>query len=93
MDSGLDEMRKIIREKDPIRPSTRISALDQDSSTTIARCRSISPPAMTRLIRGDLDWITMKAMEKDRTRRYQSVGDLRQAIDKLVGTLLDHANT
>jgi serine/threonine protein kinase/Tfp pilus assembly protein PilF len=70
--AGLDEMRRTIREKEPARPSTRLSTLQAAELTTMARHRRIEPPKLVRLIRGDLDWIVMKCLEKDRTRRYET---------------------
>jgi serine/threonine protein kinase/Tfp pilus assembly protein PilF len=70
--AGLDEMRRTIREKEPVRPSTKLSTLQQAELTSMARCRRIEPPKLVRLIRGDLDWIVMKCLEKDRTRRYET---------------------
>jgi serine/threonine protein kinase len=74
--AGLDEMRRIIREKDPPRPSTRLSTLAAAEQTTIARCRRSEPPKLIHLVRGDLDWIVMKCLEKDRTRRYETANGL-----------------
>ena len=72
---GFDEMRKRIREEEPSRPSTRLRSLG-DSSTVAAWDRRMEIPTLERLLRGDLDWITMKALEKDRTRRYSSPSEL-----------------
>ncbi len=72
MADGLDAMRKAIREKDPPRPSTRLSTMMMNDLTTVARLRHSEPPKLVHLIKGDLDWIVMKALEKDRTRRYES---------------------
>jgi len=74
--SGLEGMRKTIREKDPMRPSTRLGALGSDELTTTARRRSAEPPKLIHLLRGDLDWIVMKCLEKDRTRRYDTANGL-----------------
>jgi non-specific serine/threonine protein kinase/serine/threonine-protein kinase len=73
--AGLDELRRIIREKDPPRPSTRIT---QSASASIpaAEQRRSQPAKLAAVPRGDLDWITMKALEKDRTRRYQTANAL-----------------
>jgi serine/threonine protein kinase len=68
---GYDELRRIIREEEPPRPSTRISTLGQDAATVSAQRRS-DPRQLSRLFRGELDWIVMKALEKDRNRRYES---------------------
>jgi serine/threonine protein kinase/tetratricopeptide (TPR) repeat protein len=74
-DAGIDAIRQMIREREPVKPSTRISRLGPDS-TVAARNRHVEPERLARLLRGDLDWITMKALEKDRTRRYGSASDL-----------------
>jgi eukaryotic-like serine/threonine-protein kinase len=66
-----DEIRRIIREEEPVKPSTRLSTLDNVGST-IAEHRQADPRRLSQLVRGDLDWIVMKALEKDRTRRYDS---------------------
>jgi serine/threonine protein kinase len=74
--AGLDEVRRIIREEEPPRPSTRLHTLNADEQTTVAKNRQSEPPQLIHLIRGDLDWIVMKAMEKDRTRRYETANGL-----------------
>jgi serine/threonine protein kinase/Tfp pilus assembly protein PilF len=83
--AGFDEIRRRIREQEPSRPSTRISTLDGDVSTSTARRRRTDVPTLRRQLRGDLDWITMKALEKDRTRRYASAlelaADVRRHLD------------
>jgi serine/threonine protein kinase len=68
---GYDEMRRIIREEEPPRPSTRLSTLGQAATTASERRRS-DPSKLSRLFRGELDWVAMKALEKDRNRRYES---------------------
>jgi tetratricopeptide (TPR) repeat protein/tRNA A-37 threonylcarbamoyl transferase component Bud32 len=70
--SGLDEVRRMIREDEPQRPSHRISTLKADAGTTISQRRGIDQRQLTRQLRGELDWIVMKALEKDRNRRYES---------------------
>ena len=72
---GYDEMRRIIREEEPARPSTRLSTLGQAAATVSAN-RGSDPKHLTRLIRGELDWVVMKALEKDRNRRYESASAL-----------------
>ncbi len=76
LQSGLDEMRRIIREDEPKRPSTRLSTLAAASLSDVAHRRHTEAPKLMSLIRGDLDWIVMKALEKDRTRRYESANGL-----------------
>lgn len=73
-DAGYSQLQKIIREQDPPSPSARISTL-QDA-VEIARHRSSEPEALRKIVRGDLDWIVMKALEKDRTRRYETAKEL-----------------
>ena len=71
IEAGYDEMRRIIREEEPAKPSTRLSTLGQAASTDRRAARS-EPAALVELCRGELDWIVMKAMEKDRRRRYET---------------------
>jgi WD40 repeat protein len=73
-EAGYGEIQRIIREEDPPRPSTRISTLG-GAITDIAKQRKTDPGGLTRLVRGDLDWIVMKSLEKDRTRRYASASE------------------
>jgi serine/threonine protein kinase len=73
---GIDEIRRMIREEDPVRPSTRLSKLNSADLTTVAQRRQSEPPKLIRTIRGDLDWIVMKALEKDRARRYETANGL-----------------
>jgi serine/threonine protein kinase len=77
---AFDEIRRMIRETDPPKPSTRLLALG-DRLTEVAKHRDVEPAALSRLIRGDLDWITMKALEKDRSRRYDTAGVLAQDVE------------
>jgi len=67
--AGYLEMQRIIREEEPAKPSTKLSTLGE-TLTDIAKHRGCTPDLLTRAVRGDLDWIVMKALEKDRTRRY-----------------------
>jgi WD40 repeat protein/serine/threonine protein kinase len=69
--AGYDEMRRIIREEEPARPSTRLSTLGQ-AGTAVCANRKSAPDKLRQLVRGELDWIVMKALEKDRNRRYES---------------------
>jgi eukaryotic-like serine/threonine-protein kinase len=79
--AGLDEMRRMIREKEPPRPSTRISTLEEAERTTVAKHRQAEPATLSRLVRGDLDWIVMKCLEKERGRRYDTANALALDID------------
>ncbi len=76
MKGGLDALRRTIREQEPVRPSTRVAALQQDELTTTASQRRTEAPRLVHSLRGDLDWIVMKCLEKDRTRRYDTAHDV-----------------
>ncbi|HEU0011699.1 MAG TPA: serine/threonine-protein kinase [Verrucomicrobiae bacterium] len=80
--SGLDEMRRIIREEEPPRPSTRLTSLGLLEATDLSQKRQVKIPALASTIRGDLDWIVMKALEKDRTRRYSTSLELAADIER-----------
>jgi serine/threonine protein kinase/tetratricopeptide (TPR) repeat protein len=69
--AGYDEIRRIIREEEPCKPSTRMSALDE-TATTASTKRGSDPKRLSRHFRGELDWIVMKALEKQRNRRYET---------------------
>src|SRR6516162_1992809 len=76
MSQGIDAMRKTIREKEPVRPSTKLATLKGEDLTTTANRRAVDSSRLARLLRGDLDWIVMKCLEKDRTRRYETANGL-----------------
>jgi eukaryotic-like serine/threonine-protein kinase len=76
MKAGLDEIRRVIREVEPVRPSTRLIKMTGADLTTLAQNRQSDPPTLIRTVSGDLDWIVMKALEKDRTRRYETASGL-----------------
>jgi hypothetical protein len=80
--SGIDEMRRTIREKEPPRPSTRLDSMTGDELTTTARRHGTEPPRLVSLVRGDLDWIVMKCLEKDRARRYETASGLAADIER-----------
>jgi serine/threonine protein kinase len=79
--AGYDEIRRIIREEEPPRPSTRLSE-SKDTLPSISVQRHTEPAKLTKLVRGELDWIVMKALEKDRNRRYETPGALAQDIER-----------
>ena len=79
---GLDAMRQIIREKDPVRPSTKLSTLTAAEQGAVARQRRVEAPKLIHLVRGDLDWIVMKCLEKNRTRRYETANGLARDIER-----------
>jgi eukaryotic-like serine/threonine-protein kinase len=76
-----DEMRRIIREEEPAAPSTRISALGDTAVQVSANRRSV-PDGLSRLFRGELDWIVMKCLEKDRRRRYATTQELAMDLQR-----------
>jgi non-specific serine/threonine protein kinase/serine/threonine-protein kinase len=80
--SGIEHMRKVICEEEPETPSTRLNRTSVEESTESARRRRTSVRVLKRKLHGDLDWITLKAMEKDRTRRYASAGELATDIQR-----------
>jgi serine/threonine protein kinase/Tfp pilus assembly protein PilF len=79
--AGFEGLRNKIREEEPHKPSTRLSTLG-DQSTESAKLRRVDLPTLQRQLRGDLDWITIKALEKDRTRRYGSPMDLAADVER-----------
>jgi WD40 repeat protein/serine/threonine protein kinase len=76
---GLDQLRRTIREQEPTRPSTKLATLAGEALTTTAKRRSVEASQLSHLLRGDLDWIVMKCLEKDRARRYETANGL--AVD------------
>ena len=80
--SGLDQMRKVIREIEPPRPSTKLSTMLEGELTTTARRRASEVSKLIHLLRGDLDWIIMKCLEKDRTRRYDTANGLAMDVQR-----------
>jgi serine/threonine protein kinase/Flp pilus assembly protein TadD len=81
---GLDAMRRTIREQEPLRPSTRLSTMVDAELTRVAKRQSAEPPKLVHFIRGDLDWIVMKALEKDRTRRFESASGLALDVQRFL---------
>lgn len=80
-DAAYDELLKIIREEEPPKPSARISTLEHTATTVSAHRRS-DPKKLSALVCGELDWIVMKAMEKDRTRRYETASSLAADVQR-----------
>ena len=79
--AAFDEMRRIIREDEPPTPSTRLSTLGETLTTTSAK-RGSDPRHLHRSVRGELDWIVMKSLEKDRTRRYETPSGLAADVQR-----------
>ena len=74
---GIEGYRRLIREQDPPRPSARLTTMELAARTTVAERRGVDPKSISDRLRGELDWIVMKAIEKDRERRYESVSEFR----------------
>jgi hypothetical protein len=82
MQSGLDELRRTLREKEPQLPSTMITSLRRTELTLTASQRRAEPPKLISQLKGDLDWIVMKALDKDRNRRYDTANGLAMDIQR-----------
>jgi len=82
LQAGLDEIRRTIREQEPARPSTCLSTMLGADLTAVAKHRKVEPPRLINMVRGDLDWIVMKALERDRTRRYETANGLAADIQR-----------
>ena len=80
-DVGFEAALRAVRETEPAKPSNRVSESRTTGHTTLS-IRDVEPAHLSRLTRGDLDWIAMKALEKSRDQRYQSAGDLARDIER-----------
>lgn len=83
LSAGMQEIRRIIREVDPPKPSTRLSKSTTEI-TSVAMDRDIEPRRLCTLLTGDIDWIVMKALEKDRSRRYQTATGFAEDIGRFL---------
>jgi WD40 repeat protein/tRNA A-37 threonylcarbamoyl transferase component Bud32 len=79
-EAGLDEIRRIIREEEPQRPSQKFSTLVAEEQAAASKSRQTDSPRLIRLVRGDLDWIVMMCLEKQRNRRYETANGLAMDI-------------
>jgi len=79
--AALDEIRRMIQETEPLKPSTRLQTLG-DKLDGVAKHRGTLPASLTRLIRGDLDWVVMRCLEKDRQRRYETANGLAADLER-----------
>src|SRR5262249_19214955 len=77
--AAFDEMRRMIREDEAPTPSMRLSTLGETLTTTSMK-RSSDPKYLSRSVRGELDWIAMRALDKDRTRRYETANDFASDV-------------
>jgi tetratricopeptide (TPR) repeat protein len=80
--ASYDELRRIIREEEPPRPSSRLSTLAADRAATIAEHRRTDARRLSQQVRVELDWIVMKCLEKDRNRRYETPNSLARDIER-----------
>ena len=80
--AAFEEVRRILREDDAPRPSARLGSLELGRRTTIAKERGTEAAGLNKLLRGDLDWIVMKALEKDRRRRYETANALALDVER-----------
>jgi serine/threonine protein kinase/dienelactone hydrolase len=78
---GYTEIQRIICETDPLKPSTKLGTLGQ-TLTSVAQYRQVNPDSLRKLLKGDLDWIVMKSLEKDRSRRYETAHALAEDIER-----------
>jgi serine/threonine protein kinase len=81
-EGGVDHIRQVIREEEPKTPSTRLSTLSGEDLTKVSKHRHVDFGSLQRKLRGDLDWITLKTLEKDRTRRFGSVSEFTADISR-----------
>ena len=79
---GVDKMRRTLREQEPLRPSGILTTLHGTELRATAMHRHAEPPKLISLLKGDLDWIVMKALEKDRSRRYETVNGLAMDVQR-----------
>jgi serine/threonine protein kinase/Flp pilus assembly protein TadD len=78
--AAFDEIRRIIREEEPLKPSSRVSAT-RETPKSISAQRQTELAKLTKLLKGDIDWIVMKALEKDRTRRYETANAFAEDLE------------
>ena len=81
---GVEELRRTICERDPLSPSAKLQTLNNEELTKTAARRHVEPPRLLSQLRGDLDWIVLRCLEKDRTRRYATANDLAMDIARFL---------
>ena len=79
---GVEELRRTVREQEPLSPSAKLQTLNNEELTKTARRLHVEPPRLVSQLRGDLDWIVLKCLEKDRTRRYATANGLAMDIER-----------
>jgi eukaryotic-like serine/threonine-protein kinase len=82
--AAFDEIRRIIREEEPPKPSTPIGTLGE-KRTVVAAHRHADPNRLSPMLRGDLDWIAIKALEKERSHRYETASGLAMDVERHLG--------
>jgi len=82
LQKGYAEMQRIIAQEEPLKPSTKMSTLQEEQRTVVAGNRGVAGATLSRTLRGDLDWIVMKCLEKDRTRRYETANGLAMDLHR-----------
>lgn len=85
LSQGYGEIQRILAEEEPERPSLRLSTLEGEQQSIVSKNRSEPTSNLTKRIRGDLDWIVMKALEKDRTRRYETASSFADDVKRHLG--------
>jgi serine/threonine protein kinase len=81
---GIESLRRILREEEPVKPSTRLKALTAEERAATARRRQSEPLKLCHELSGDLDWIVLKCLEKDRSRRYETANDLAMDLRRFL---------
>ena len=79
---GVDELRRTVREQEPLSPSAKLQTLNNEELAKTARGLQVEAPRLVSQLRGDLDWIVLKCLEKDRTRRYATANGLAEDIER-----------
>src|SRR5512138_936421 len=79
---GVEELRRTVREREPLSPSAKLRTLNNEELTKTARKLQVEPPRLVSQLRGDLDWIVLRCLEKDRTRRYATANALAEDIER-----------
>ena len=84
LEFGIDGLRRTLQEREPQRPSAMVTTMQGSALTLVARSRHSEPLKLISLLRGDLDWIVIRALEKDRTRRYETANGLAMDVQRFL---------
>ena len=84
LEHGMDSLRRTLQEREPQRPSVRVTTLQGSALALVARSRHAEPLKLISLLRGDLDWIVIRALEKDRARRYETANELATDVQRFL---------